>query len=112
VRDLVEPSQDALMAGRTLLADSILEGYMQRQGDRLRVSTRLLDVASGRQLWNGHFDEPFTDIFTVQDAIADRVANALAPQLTPAERRRLHHRHTEDAEAYQLYVNGCFTGAG
>ena len=98
--------QDALLAGRELGVSAVLEGYIQRDGDRLRVSARLLDVASGRQLWSGSYDEPFTDIFTVQDTIAGRVRAALLPEM--GARQSTLPRHTTDPEAYQLYINGRF----
>ena len=68
----------------------------------------MIDVESGRVLWSRQFHENFTDIFAVQDAIAARVTDALAVELTGAEHLRLTKRHTNDAEAYQLYVNGWF----
>ncbi|MGH8236816.1 MAG: winged helix-turn-helix domain-containing protein, partial [Steroidobacteraceae bacterium] len=67
VRSYAAVDQDALAAGRELKVDSVLDGLMQRQGDHLRVSVRLLRVADGRQLWTQTFDQPFTDIFQVQD---------------------------------------------
>jgi tetratricopeptide (TPR) repeat protein len=98
--------QDALLAGRELQVSAVLEGYIQRDAERLRVSARLLDVASGRQLWASSYDEPFTDIFSVQDAIAGRVRAALIPELGGKQPTLPHY--TENAEAYQLYVNGRF----
>lgn len=98
--------QDALLAGRELKVSAVLEGYIQRDRERLRVSARLLDVANGRQLWAGSYDEPFTDIFTVQDTIAGRVRAALLPEL--GAKPPALPRYTADAEAYQLYVNGRF----
>src|SRR6185295_1852372 len=77
VRRFAGVEQDALLAGRELEVSAVLEGYIQRDAERLRVSARLLDVASGRQLWASSYDEPFTDIFSVQDAIAGRVRRAL-----------------------------------
>ena len=72
--------------------------YIQRDGDALRVSTRLLDVADGRQLWAQRYDERFSDILTVQDSIAERVLAALAPNLAGALAPL--RRYTSDAEAY------------
>ena len=65
-------------------------------------------MSDGRQLWSQQFDESFTDIFAVQDTIATRVTDALALRLTGQADRRLKRRYTQDAEAYQLYVNGWF----
>ena len=108
VRRYGDPDQDARAAGSELKVASVLDGTIQRNGDRVRVSASLIDVASGRQLWSEQFLENFTDIFSVQDAIAARVADALAVQLTGTEQRQLTHRYTNDSEAYQLYVSGWF----
>ena len=104
VRRYGASDQDALVAARELGVASVLDGTIQRSGDRLRVTARLLKVADGAQLWSQQFDESFTDIFAVQDTIAARVTEALAIRLTGQADRRLNRRFTEDAEAYQLYV--------
>jgi DNA-binding winged helix-turn-helix (wHTH) protein/TolB-like protein len=106
VRRFAGPEQDAVAAGRALAVDVVLESYIQRDGDALRVSTRLLDVADGRQLWSQRYDERFSDILTVQDSIAARVLGALAPSLAGAMAPL--RRYTSDAEAYQLYLDGQF----
>jgi len=108
VRRFGKPDQDAMSAARELGVASVLDGTIQRSGDRLRVTARLLNVADGRQLWSQQFDESFTDIFAVQDTISARVTDALAIRLTGQADRRLKRRFTEDAEAYQLYVSGLF----
>jgi tetratricopeptide (TPR) repeat protein len=106
VRRFGSVEQDAVLAGRELGVTTVLEGHIQRDGDRLRVSARLLDVADGKQLWASAYDERFTDIFSVQDSIAERVRAALMPELVGAS--AIQRLHTRDAEAYQLYVNGRF----
>jgi TolB-like protein len=67
---------DPIAAGRELGVDTVLDGSLQRSGDRLRVAARLLRVATGQQLWAQSFDQDFTTIFDVQDTIAARVAQA------------------------------------
>ena len=99
--------QDPLAAGRELQVDSVVDGSIQRWGDRIRVTARLVGVG-GEQLWAGQFDEKFTDIFAVQDAISGRVAGALALHLSGEEERRLTKRYTENAEAYELYLRGRY----
>lgn len=106
VRRYADPEEDALQAGRALGVSSVLEGHLQRDGTRLRVSVRLLDVGSGRQLWADRFDEDVTDIFSVQDAIAAKVRAALLPGLAPET--TTYVRPTSDPEAYQLYASGRF----
>jgi DNA-binding winged helix-turn-helix (wHTH) protein/Tfp pilus assembly protein PilF len=108
VRKYVEMDQDPLAAGRELGVECVLEGSIQRWGDHLRVTVRLVNVSDGASLWAGTFDERFTNIFAVQDAIAEKVAGALAPQLGYEEKKRLTKRHTLNAEAYELYVRGRY----
>jgi len=72
------------------------------------VRVRLLSVVDGRQLWMEEFDEKFTDIFSVQDSVSRKVSGALALTLTGAEKELLTKRHTNDIEAYQLYLMGRY----
>jgi DNA-binding winged helix-turn-helix (wHTH) protein/TolB-like protein len=99
--------QDPLAAGRELQVDSVLDGSIQRLGDRIRVTARLVGIG-GEQLWSGQFDENFTDIFAVQDAISGRVAGALALHLGRDEERRLTKHYTDNAAAYELYLRGRY----
>jgi eukaryotic-like serine/threonine-protein kinase len=108
VRKYVGSQQDPLAAGRELQVGSVLEGNVQRSGDRIRVSARLISVPDGASLWAGTFDEKFTDVFSVEDAIAQKVADALALRLTGEEQQRLTKRYTENVEAYQLYLTGRY----
>ncbi len=108
VRRYLDDRTDALAAGRQLQTDWVLEGSMQRSGDRIRVTVQLLGMSAGKSTWANTFDEKFTDIFSVQDQISERVADALAVELTGEERRRLSRRYTADPEAYQLYLRGRY----
>lgn len=103
-----DEKKDAVAAGRALRVSSVLEGNVQRSGDRIRVTTRLIKVADGSSMWAGTFDEKFTDVFQVQDAIAQKVAAALQLRLSEDEQKRLTKRFTENPEAYQLYLKGRF----
>jgi len=100
--------QDAIEAGRKLGVSSVLEGNVQKASDQLRVTVRLIKVADGSSLWSGTFDEKFTDVFTVQDTISRKIAEALAVRLNAEERKRLTKRYTENVAAYQLYLTGRF----
>ncbi len=100
--------QDPVAAGRELEVSSVLEGNVQKSSDRIRVSARLINVADGSSLWANTFDEKFTDVFAVQDAISQKVANALALRLSGEENKRLTRRYTENVEAYQLYLTGRY----
>lgn len=100
--------QDSLAAGRELQADSVLEGNVQKSGDHIRVTARLIKVTDGTSLWAGTFDEKMTDVFAVQDAISQKVADALSLQLSGEEKERLTRRQTDNLEAYQLYLTGRY----
>jgi DNA-binding winged helix-turn-helix (wHTH) protein/TolB-like protein/Flp pilus assembly protein TadD len=93
--------QDPVDAGRQLAVEAVVDGTLQIAGDRVRASARLLRVADGRQLWAEKFDEQFSNIFQVQDAIVQRVAGALQIQLIPQSQRQ-----TENVRAYELYMLG------
>jgi DNA-binding winged helix-turn-helix (wHTH) protein/Tfp pilus assembly protein PilF len=108
VRKYVESDQDPLAAGHELGVELILEGSIQKRGDSIRVTVRLVKTADGASLWTGTFDEQFTDIFVVEDAIANKVVAALALQLDVEEQKHLTRRHTENVEAYQSYLKGRF----
>ncbi len=100
--------QDAVAAGRELRVESVLDGSLQRAGDRLRVSVRLVRAADGQTLWSERFDESANDIFAVQDAISRKVAGALAMKLGGEERARLSKHDTDSSEAYELYLKGRY----
>jgi len=108
VAKYAEPGQDALLAGRELDVESVLGGSLQRRANKIRVTVRLLNVSNGASLWAGTFDEELTDIFTLQDAISERVVRALALELSSEEKRRLTKHHTENNEAYRLYLKGRY----
>jgi TolB-like protein len=107
-RKYADQQQDSVATGRALRVNSVLEGNLQKAGDRIRVTARLIRVLDGRSIWSGTFDEKFTDVFQVEDAIAEKVAAALQLRLSEEERQRLTKRYTENAEAYQLYLKGRF----
>ena len=77
-----------------------------QSGGSLRIATELVDVATGSQLWGAQYNRKPGDIFAVQDEISDEISGKLRLQLTRAEKKRLTKRHTEDAEAYRLYLKG------
>ncbi len=97
-------TQDSLLAGRELNVETVLDGTIQTADNRIRIAARLFRTSDGKQLWTGKFDEKFTDIFTVQDSISERVATALKIQFSGKEKKR----QTDNVEAYQLYMKGHF----
>jgi DNA-binding winged helix-turn-helix (wHTH) protein/TolB-like protein/Flp pilus assembly protein TadD len=108
VQELREAPRDALAIGRRLGVDAVMDGSLQRAGDRLRVSVRLLRVDGGRPLWARSFETVYTDPFAVQDAISEQVADALSLELSGRRPHRPGNRGTGDVEAYQEYVRGRY----
>jgi len=108
VRRYTDMDQDAVKAGQELRVEAVLEGNIQRLGDRIRVRVSLVRIADAQPLWAEQFDEKFTDILAVQDSISERVAGALLVKLTGEERGLLKKRYTENTEAYQLYLKGRY----
>jgi DNA-binding winged helix-turn-helix (wHTH) protein/TolB-like protein/Flp pilus assembly protein TadD len=101
-------TQDPLVAGRELRVEAVLDGTVQREADNLRVTVRLLRVGDGAVLWSGKFDEKFRDVFAVQDSISQEVARALISNLSGEDRKLLTKRHTDNVEAYRLYLKGRY----
>ena len=108
VRKYGGAEQDAVAAGRELDVESVLEGNIQRLNDRIRVTARLVRVSDGMTLWADKFDEKFTDIFSVEDAISQRAASGLALRLSGEEQQQLTKRYTQKSGAYQLYLEGRY----
>jgi TolB-like protein/class 3 adenylate cyclase len=88
---------DLKRVGRELNVRYILEGSVQRGGNRLRVNAQLIDAETGNHLWAERFDKPVADLFDMQDEIASRLANTLNAQLIEAEARRAEHSLHPDA---------------
>ena len=112
VRRFGGTEQDPLHAARELDVQWILDGTIQRWGDQVRVTARLLRAADGVASWSGSFDDRVEDVFTVQDRISERVAEKLAPQLSRDERKGLASPGSRDLAAYELYLTARFHAQG
>ncbi len=107
VRRYAGADQDPLRAARDLDVAWIVDGSLQRRGDQLHVTARLLRAADGGAVWSGSFDEKFTGVFEVQDMISARVARVLAPSLEVVAGARpplTGLGGTHNTDAYQLYL--------
>jgi TolB-like protein/DNA-binding winged helix-turn-helix (wHTH) protein len=100
-------SVDPAQAGRELKVDAVLDGSIQRQGDRVRISVQLVSIA-GTTLWADKFDSKVTDFFSTQDALSGQITRALTVQLTGKVQDTLAKRNTSSEEAYQLYLRGRY----
>ncbi|GAB1596304.1 tetratricopeptide repeat protein [Lysobacter claricitrinus] len=100
---------DPLALGRRLGVASVLDGRVQRIGNRVRVDARLLDVPSGGLLWSRSYDRPLRDVFELQSSMASEVAAVLVGALPDAGeglRRRL--APTRDVAAFDAYLHGLY----
>ncbi|MEI8031098.1 MAG: winged helix-turn-helix domain-containing protein [Comamonadaceae bacterium] len=111
VRRFAGLEQDPLAAARALDVAWVVDGSLQRSGDQLRVTARLLSAPAGVAAWSGSFDLTFTDVFDMQDAISTQVAQVLKPTLGERVRKgvgagvRLSDAGgSRNADAYQLYL--------
>jgi DNA-binding winged helix-turn-helix (wHTH) protein/TolB-like protein/Flp pilus assembly protein TadD len=107
-------ARDPMAAGRELRADWVVDGTLQRRGDQLRATARLLRAADGRAAWSGSFDARYGGVFEMQDQIAARIYQALASSLGgAADTASLGEPGgTHDPKAYQLYLAARWRGQG
>jgi TolB-like protein/class 3 adenylate cyclase len=95
---------DVKKLGRELGVRYVLEGSVQRGGNRMRVNVQLIDAESGAHLWAERFDKPVADLFDMQDEIVARLAGTLSAQLVAAEARRAEQ--APDPDSMDLYFQG------
>jgi DNA-binding winged helix-turn-helix (wHTH) protein/TolB-like protein/tetratricopeptide (TPR) repeat protein len=88
--------------------DAVLDGRIQRDGDRVRLTVQLTRVRDGMQLWAEAFDETSTDVFSLEDEFSDRVARAICLKLTGEQTGQLSKLSTKNTEAYQAYIRGRY----
>jgi serine/threonine protein kinase/tetratricopeptide (TPR) repeat protein len=99
---------DPQKVGQELAVRYVLHGSVQRSGDKVRVNVRLLDVATGYNVWAESFEEYVRDVFVIQNRISSRVVEALALTLSPANARRSARRPTANDQAYDTYLQGLY----
>jgi len=96
--------QDVREIGARLNVEHILEGSVRRAGNRLRVTAQLVKASDGYHLWSQRFDREMTDVFAIQDEISQAIVEKLRVRL--AGDRPHVKRHTENMEAYHLFLRG------
>jgi len=95
---------DVKQVGRELGVRYVLEGSVRKAGGRVRITTQLIDAATGAHLWADRFDGSLEDVFDLQDEIAVSVAGVIEPALQAAEIGRSAERPTNDLTAYDFYL--------
>lgn len=107
--------QDPLRAARELGVDWVVDGTLQRRGEHLRATARLLRATDGAAAWSGIFDQKSSSVFDIQDQISTKVMHALAPLL---QARIVANTHLSEAggtrstEAYRLYLTAAWLSQG
>ena len=99
-------ADDVRKIGAALGVQNLLEGSVQKSGDRIRVTAQLVRALDGSHVWSRRFDRNLADVFKVQDEIAGEVVQALRVALLDTDRARLTQKRTESVEAYQEYLRG------
>jgi len=96
----------ASQVGQQLGAAYVLEGSLRRAGDRLRITAKLVETASGYAVWSERYDREMKDVFEVQDEIARKIAEALRIKLSRQEQDAIASKPTDNLQAYDLYLRG------
>ena len=88
----------------------LLEGSVRRQVDDLRITAQLVDTRDQTYLWSETYRGTLSDVFEIQEKVANKIVTALELKLSPYEEEILKQRRTENTRAYQLYLQGRFFG--
>src|SRR5207247_1805251 len=94
----------------TLGVSHVVEGSVQRAGERVRVNVQLIDARNDAHLWAEHYDRDVADVFAIQSEIAQQIADELQARLSPAEKAAIAERPTADPVAYALYTQAKAIG--
>jgi len=94
--------------GEELGVNYLIEGTVQRQENKMRISVQLIRALNEGHVWSEVYDREWKDIFDVQSDIAQRIAEELKTVLTPEEKELVEKKQTENPEAYNLYLQGRF----
>ncbi len=101
-------NEDVRKIGRELNVRNLLEGSVRKAGNRLRVTSQLIDATDGSRFWSEKYDRELKDVFEIQDEISMAIVDALKIELFASEKQRVLNNQTNDVEAYSLYLRGQF----
>jgi len=99
---------DVREIGKKLNVSTVLEGSIRKAGNRIRVTTQLINMEDGYHLWSEKFDREMEDIFAIQDEISMAIVDHLKVKLMAREKDAVEKRPTDDPEAYNLYIKGLY----
>lgn len=108
VMEYRETTKNIREIGEELGVGTVLEGSIQRSGDRIHINAQLIDAATDEHLWADTYDRTLSveNVFHIQRELAEAIANELHTTLTPAEAASIDAAPTEDLEAYEYYLQG------
>lgn len=102
------PDVDPQAAGRALHVEAVLAGRVTKRGDQLLVSAELVDTSTNHQIWGDQYNRKLTDVMSIQEEISQEISDKLRVRLNGEDKKRLVKRHTENPEAYGLYLKGRY----
>jgi serine/threonine protein kinase/Tfp pilus assembly protein PilF len=94
---------------RELSVDAVVEGSVQRSGDRVKIAAQLIDARNDRSLWAESYQNDLSDVLALQSSVARAIAGEVRAQLTPEERAGLSATRTVKPEAYEAYLHGLYS---
>ena len=97
-------NQDVRAVGQSVGASHLIEGSVRQAGNRVRITAQLVRAGDGVQLWSENYDRELTDIFAIQEEIAEAIAGALRAPLGLQTGERLVSNRTDDLDSYQQYL--------
>lgn len=98
--------EDIRKIGRELFVENILEGSVRKAGKKLRITAQLINVSDGSHYWSETYDREIKDIFEIQDEISLAIVDKLKVELVAEEKEKILKSHTNNLEAYNLYLKG------
>ncbi|OGC79824.1 MAG: hypothetical protein A2W07_06560, partial [candidate division Zixibacteria bacterium RBG_16_43_9] len=101
-------SEDIREIGKKLNVETVLEGSVRKERNRLRITAQLVNVTDGYHLWSEKYDRDMEDIFAIQDEISLAITEKMKLKLLGEEKERMVKHYTEDLEAYNLYLKGLY----
>ena len=99
---------DAQAVGRDLNVRAVLAGRVARRGEELSISTELIDARTNRQMWGEQYNRRTSDLMALQEQISREISDRLRLRLTGEDKKKMARRPTENAEAYQIYLQGRY----
>lgn len=97
---------------KELHVDAVVEGSVMREGDRVRITARLIQVSTDKLLWTQDYDRNLKDVLSLQDEVARAIASEVKITLTPDERARLENARQVNPEAHKAYLQGNYLNKG